>query len=61
MLIPEKQSGQCRVQRLDRLLSNLKWKMVFDNNVVQHLNKKCSNHAPLVGKLSVAKMKIRVV
>ncbi|KAM7459348.1 hypothetical protein LguiA_036342 [Lonicera macranthoides] len=48
-----KKLGQWMWQKLDSLLCNAKWKTTFPDNVVNHLNRKQSDHAPLLfGKFS---------
>ena len=44
-------------QKLDRCLCNAKWKMSFSYSVIQHLNRNNSDHAPLLGKFAMEKVR----
>lgn len=48
-----KKAGQNMWQRLNKLLCNANWKLVFSNTIVSHLNRSCSDHAPLMGKFQL--------
>ena len=49
-----KKSSQCLWQKLDRMLCNIKQKMIFTAISIVHLNREFSDHAPLVGRFKGA-------